>query len=124
MNSKMPAAAARIGFGLSDTEADLARHAGPAQTAVTVRVLRQVLLVIVLRVVELWRGDDLRGDPPVSGLAQRLLIVVTRAFRGGALRLVVVVDAGSILRADVPALPHALRRIVTLPERLQQLVVR
>src|SRR6478735_133020 len=34
------------------------------------------------------------------------------------------VDRASILRADVVALTHALRRVVALPERLQQLLVR
>src|SRR5215471_17513018 len=104
MKRMMPAAAAPIGYAFCSAKAvirlrhrqtDLAGHASPADAAVAVGILRQVLLVVVLGVVELRRRQDLGGDFPEARLAQRLLVVVARPFRGGVLRLVVVVDAGS-----------------------------
>jgi hypothetical protein len=44
-------------------------------------------------------------------------------IRGFALRVVEGVDRQAILRADVVALTHALDRVMTFPERLQQLIV-
>src|SRR3977135_1999565 len=39
-----------------DSDADRTRHAGAAEAAVAVGILREVLLVVILRVVELRRG--------------------------------------------------------------------
>src|SRR5689334_478108 len=115
---------ARGGVPASETaDTDRAAHAGAAEAAVTARVLRQVLLVVVLGEVELRRRPDLRGDLAVARRGEPLLEHVPRLLRGGALRVRVRVDAGAVLRADVVPLPHALRRVVTLPERAQEIVV-
>src|SRR5579872_1731510 len=119
----MPAYAAVNGCCL-DLDSNRAAHAGAAEAAVAVRILREVLLMIVLGVVELGCRDDLGRNRAVPGFRDRALILVARTFRGVLLLLVEVVDARSILRADVVPLPHPLRRIVGLPERLQQIVVR
>src|SRR3954453_2068609 len=107
-----------------DPDADRAADARATQTAVTIRILRQVLLVIVLGEIEIGRRQDLGGDQTVTRLRQRLLELLLRMLRRLALLFVEEVDPRSILRADVVPLPHALRRIVALPERLQQLVIR
>src|SRR6185436_11873006 len=117
------AGAGRRAVAPLDRQAGLTRDAGAAESAVAVRVLREVLLVVVLREVELRRGQDLGGDGAVARLRERALVLVARALRGGALLLAEIVDAGSILRPDVVPLPHALRRVVALPERLEQIVV-
>src|SRR5262245_25980280 len=99
---RMPAATAPSGRSLTgaplrlrDRDARLAGHPGAAEAAVAVWILRQVLLVVILRVIELGRRHDFGGDPAVAGLRQRALIVVARALRGGALRLVEYVDPRS-----------------------------
>ena len=43
-------------------DADRAAHAGATQTAIAIRILAEVLLMIVLGVIELGRGLDLRRD--------------------------------------------------------------
>src|SRR6478736_5982696 len=78
---------------------DRAGHAGTAEPAIAERVLGEILLVIVLGEIEFRR---------LGGL---LLL-----RREG-------VDAGTVLRADVVALPHALRRVVAFPEHLEQRLV-
>ena len=62
-----------------DRDADRAGHARAAQTAVAVRVLRQVLLVVRLGVVELGRRQNLGRDRAVPGSGQCLLERVARA---------------------------------------------
>src|SRR3954467_14520665 len=105
-------------------DADRAADARATQTAVTIRILRQVLLAMALGEIEIGRGQDLGGDETVTRLRQRLLELLLRMLRRLALLFVEEVDPQSILRADVVPLPHALRPIVALPERLQQLVIR
>src|SRR5258708_5597204 len=128
MNSRIPADAAFSGCsdiagGLRDGHADGTADAGTAKPAVAVRVLRQVLLVVVLGVIELRRRQDLGGDRAEPGFRQGALVLVAAPLRGGALRLVVVIDARPVLGADVVPLPHALRGVVAFPERLEQRVV-
>src|SRR4051794_10311146 len=53
--------------------ADRAAHTGAAEPAVAVRILREVLLVVALRVVELAEGSDLRRDLAVALLVQSRL---------------------------------------------------
>src|SRR4051812_40880926 len=106
-----------------DANADGASHARAAEAAVTVRILREVLLMVVLRVIKLRRGDDLCRDLRVAGRRQLLLIHVARGFRRFALIFARVVDPGAILRPDVITLPHSLRGIVAFPEHLQQVFV-
>src|SRR5215207_5025797 len=127
-NKSTPASVARTGYSamttpLRDVHADGAGDAGAADPAVAVGVLRKVLLVVVLGKVELGRRQNLGRDRTVTGLGERLLVLAARPFRRLPLRLVVVVNAGAVLRADVVALPHALRRVVALPEHLQQVLV-
>ena len=57
-------------------EADRAAQTGAAHAAVPARVLGEVLLVIVLRVVERVEREDLGGDVAVPRAAQHLLIHV------------------------------------------------
>src|SRR5262249_15663558 len=52
---------------LRELDADGAGDAGAAEAAVAAGILGQVLLVVVLGVVELGRGDDLGGDGAVAG---------------------------------------------------------
>src|SRR5207247_7734391 len=105
------------------SNADRAAHAGAAEAAISVRVLREVLLMIVLGVVALGRRLDLGRDRAVSRRGQLLLKRVTRSLGRALLIVVRVVDARPVLRAGIVSLSHALRRIVTLPEHLQQIVV-
>ena len=93
-------------------------HARAAEPAVSVRILREVLLMVVLGVVELARGQDLRGDLPVASRAQARLIGGAASLRLLALRVGVSENRGAVLRSDIGALPHPLRRIVRFPKRL------
>ena len=54
---------------------------------------------------------------------ERRLVSGLRRLGRAALLIGKIVDAGAVLRADVVPLPHALRRVVALPEHLEQLVV-
>src|SRR5918997_4089417 len=103
---------------------DRAAHAGPSQTAVPVRHFVQVLLVVALRIVELPGGCDLRGYRAVTATLKRLLVGLAGLLGGPALLVVNVVDRRAILRADVVALAHPLRRVVGLPEHCEQFPVR
>src|SRR6478752_3402641 len=97
-------------------EADRTAHAGPAQSAVTTRVLGEVLLVVVLGVEERRRCDDLRGDRRESRRVELLLEHLARRLGRVELRAPEAIDPGAVLRADVVPLAHALGRIVVLPE--------
>src|SRR5436190_17157225 len=109
-----PSAALRAAFAKAlaakDDDADLAADAGAAEPAVAVRVLRQVLLVVVLGVEELRRRHDLGGDRAVAGRGKLLLEGVARPLGRALLLRVLDVDARAVLRPDVVALPHPLRR--------------
>jgi len=98
-------------------------HARAAQATVATGILREILLVVILSLVELRRGNDFRRNPTVAGPIELFLKHVARCFRGVVLRFVVVVDAGSILSPDVVALSHSLCRVVILPECFQQVVI-
>src|SRR5687767_15531644 len=65
--------------------ADRARHAGAAKPAISERVLRQILLVVVLGEIELRRVDDLGGDRPEVELLQLGLVHALGLFRGALL---------------------------------------
>src|SRR5262249_7618086 len=106
-----------------NADSDRAGHAGAAEPAIAGRILGQVLLVIVLGEVELASRRDLGGDAAKAPRRQRLLVGGLRGVGGFALRIAKRVDRAPILRADVVALAHALRRVVVLPERLQQTIV-
>src|SRR3569623_3043854 len=103
---------------------DLARHAGTAEAAIAARNLGEVLLVVVLGEVEVLKRRDLGADRVIPFRRKRLLVSGFRGKRRLHLRLARRIDRRAILGADVVALPHALRRIVAFPERLQQRLVR
>src|SRR5207237_3615599 len=104
-------------------DADRARHAGAAQSAIARRVLGEILLMIVLCEIEFGRWRDLGGDGAEALRRQRLLVRRLRRVGGLALRVAEGVDRRAILGADIVALAHALRRVVIFPERLQELLV-
>src|SRR6185503_20184149 len=108
---------------LGRADADRAGDAGAAQAAVPVGVLGQVLLVVVLGVVERAGGRDLGGDLAVAGGAQALGEELLGGLDGLALGVVGVVGRGAVLAADIVALPHALGRVMALPEDAQDLLV-
>src|ERR1043165_3004415 len=99
MKIRMPASVAPSRCSPGRLQPHGTAHAGAAEPAVAVRILRQVLLVVVLGVVELRRRKDFRRDRAVAALRQRALILVAGALRRRALRRIVEVDAGAILRA-------------------------
>src|SRR5206468_3094637 len=103
-----------------DGRAGRAGDAGAAEPAITERVLRQILLVIILGEVEGRGVPYLGGDLAVTGRAQLLLKAVARGFRGAALLRRVGVDRRAVLRADIVALPHALARVVAFPEQFEE----
>src|SRR5690606_8463791 len=94
--------------------------------AVAVRVLVEVLLVVVLGVVEragLGGGSHLGRDRVVAlGLEHRAVALGGLADRPLLLRRRPV-HGRPVLRADVVALAEALRRVVALPEDLEELLL-
>src|SRR5690606_33746137 len=97
------------------------RHAAAAEPAVPAGIFREILLVIILGVVERLLAADLRRDPAEPARRQRALVAVAAAHGLRASRVAADVDRGPILRADIVALAHALRRVVRFPEQLKQL---
>src|SRR5215207_10713212 len=79
--------------------------------------------MIVLGVIEFARWRDLGGDGAETLGGKRLLVRRLRRVGGLALRIAEGVDRRAILGADIVALAHALSRVVTFPERLQELLV-
>src|SRR5262249_24585395 len=67
--------------------ADGATDPGAAEPAITKRVFRQILLVIVLGKVELGSVADLGRDRAVARRAQPLLEALLRGLGGAALRV-------------------------------------
>src|SRR5206468_4896834 len=102
---------------------DRAGDAGAADPAVARRVPGEVLLVVRLGVEERPGFGDLGRDLAVAGTRQRLLVAGPRREHRLVLRRRGDEDGGAVLRADVVALAHALRRVVTFPEDAEQLVV-
>ena len=68
--------------------------------------------------------DAAQGPVAEAGRGQRRLVAVTRRLDRGALLVRAVVDGRAVLRPDVVALAHALRRVMALPERPQDVVER
>src|SRR4051812_19201031 len=97
-------------------DADRAGHTRPADAAVAVRDLVQVLLVVVLGEVERSRREHLGGDLVEAALGQPRAERLAGAGRRLELRVGRRVDRRPVLRADVVALPEALGRVVALPE--------
>src|SRR5690349_15812713 len=98
-------------------------HTRPAEPAVPVGVLGQVLLVVILGVIERPGRGDLGRDLAVAGVGQRLVVGVARRPGGSRLLVGEGVDSRPVLRADVVALAHPLRRVVRLPEDLEHVFV-
>src|ERR1700722_7464937 len=106
--------AEREGTGRRETSlrgghADRARDTGAAHPAIAVGVLREVLLMVILRVVELRRDGDLGRDGTVPCSGEPLLVLDARRLRGLLLERPIRVDGRAVLRSDVAALPHPLR---------------
>src|SRR5712692_2676357 len=102
------------------------RRAGDARSAnpaIAAGVLREVLLVVVLRVVERRRRGDFRRDFPESGARKRALVIFLGCLRGVLLLLAEGIDGRTVLRSHVVSLAHPLGWIVVLPEDAQQLFV-
>src|SRR5579871_3426695 len=115
-----------IGHSLNlcrDPGADRTAHAGAAEAAIAVRILGQILLMVVLGEIERRRLADFGGDRPHALSGERFVVGGFRGFGGGALLRRERVDAGTVLRADVVALAHALGRIVAFPKRLEQALI-
>src|SRR5207244_3484814 len=104
-----------------DAGSNRAGDARSTQPAIALRVLGKVLLVVVLGEVEDGAGDDLGGDRSEAALLP--LRRVRRLYGLGDVALTGIgdVDAGPVLRSDVVALPHALRRVVRLEEGADEL---
>src|SRR4026208_2063357 len=79
--------------------------------------------MVILREVELRRWRGLGRDRTVTGFRELHRVGVAARLRGFPLRIVVHIDAGTILRPDVVALAHALCRVMGFPERAKQLFV-
>src|SRR5580693_607746 len=88
--------------------------------AITTRILRQILLVIVLRVIELRCFRDLCRDLPFARCPESNLVYALGLFSRLTLLRVQYVDCRAILRACIVALAHPLSGIVRLPENPQQ----
>src|SRR5215207_3641509 len=107
----------------TDAEANRAAHARPAQTAVSIGDLVEVLLMVGLGIIERASGRELRGNRTVTGTPKRLLVGVAGLLSGPTLLVACVVDCRAVLRADVVALTHPLRRVMGLPEHCEQVLV-
>ena len=76
--------------------------------------------MVVLGVEELGRSLDLGGDLPVALCIQSSLEGVARGDRRLGLAFAVRIQRRSVLGARVVPLPHALGRVVALPEHLEE----
>src|SRR5690606_4862126 len=96
-----------------------AGNACAAEPAIAIRILCQILLVIILGKIEGRRIKDFGCDRAIALLGNLVTISLARGFRRLALRVARYINAGAVLRADIIALPHALRGIVRFPESLE-----
>src|SRR5580704_4876076 len=95
---------------------------GQTDVAARETAFLEVPLVVLFRRVERHGRHDLRDDRPaelVCGLER-----VARGDRGRVLRFVMIENRRPILRADVRPLPVQRRRVVVLPENIQQVIIR
>jgi glyoxylase-like metal-dependent hydrolase (beta-lactamase superfamily II) len=101
-------------------------EADPARVIWTIaaRILCQVLLVIILRVIESRGIENLGSDYTFARRLKSDLVDTLGFLRLLTLLLVRYVDDGAILRPAVIALAHTLSRIVRLPEHAQELLIR
>src|SRR5690606_28284737 len=92
-------------------------------SAIAARILGEILLVIILSEIKWRRLEDLGRDCIIAFLPECRFKIALRGFRHLPLRTVKNIDARAVLRTDVIALPHALRRVVVFPKGLEQLSV-
>ena len=83
--------------------------------------LFQIALVVFFRAPEIRRRLDLGYDRPIEFAA--LSYFLLRLFSGGFLFRRMIEDHGTILGADVRALPIQSRRIVVGPKNVEELIV-
>src|SRR5262245_22516881 len=111
-----PSAGAKLGLPRC-RRVERERHAAAAEPAIAARIFREILLVIVLGVVERGRRRDLGGDLRDAARREQRLVPIAALLGLVELLVVEAVDRRAVLRADVGALAHALRRVVRGPER-------
>src|SRR5690606_25747797 len=104
---------------VSDAEPDRTGHAGAADAAIALGVLRQILLMVVFSEVKGRRRQDLGGDRAAARAHQAVLVERLGGDSDFGLFGGVGIDARTVLRAVVIALTHALGRIVVFPENPQ-----
>ena len=83
----------------------------------------QVLLMVIFGIEELGHGFYLGSDRSKSTRGECRLVEISGNLGQPLLLVAVSVDARSILGAPVVALPHALGRIMALPEQREQIGV-
>src|SRR6185312_14003305 len=91
---------------------DRTRNSSAFQPAITIRILRKILLVIILGIIELRRVLNFRRDRAHPAGGESFLVGALGVLGGLALLGVGDVDSRAVLRADVVLLSHALRGIV------------
>src|SRR5262245_49358332 len=116
----------RRAVALRSGRSGLVLHAGRVDRAVAVRVLgrSEVLLVVVLGVPVVAEWRDLSRDLAVPLRGHRVLVLLAGRLGRRLLLRRRRVDERSVLRAHVVALAHPLRRVVALPEDLEQVLER
>src|SRR5690606_37738896 len=91
-------------------------NAGATQPAVSTRIFRKILLVIILGVIERTCRPDFRCHIAVTGLQQSARVALSAGFCLLQLLIAVTVNAGAILGAYIVALSHPLGGVVGFPE--------
>lgn len=89
-----------------------------AQTTVSTWIFCQILLVIILRVIERRRRQNLGRDDSIAPRLQGLLKKLLRPLGLLLLDRAKGIDTGAVLGTPVIALAHSLCRIVAFPEGL------
>lgn len=100
-----------------------AANAGSTKTAVAVRVLCKVLLVVILGIVEGIERQYFGRDLGVACVRKTILVSLQRLLRQCSLRLITREDYRSILCADVISLAHSLGWVVAFPKYAQHIAV-
>ena len=92
--------------------ADWATHTGATKPAITIGVLREILLVVLLGVMECAEVLNFGRDWPEAVGPKNRLITFTAFNSSLMLRIVRRQNDASILTSDVVSLPHALGWVV------------
>ena len=72
--------------------------------------------MIILRIIENRRGNDLCGNRAAAVAAQRFLVSLSGGLSELLLFIVTGVDTGAVLGTPVVTLAHALGGVMTFPE--------